>query len=159
MKSPTDGCFALTIPIFGARSINDALLFLAVAILLVAPGRPRLPYVFHRLDHGLFAPNDVRRARMKVVKKIRNLHAETSSAIFAGTWWAEFVDVEFDLQNIIIQRTDRVKQKAGPKFVLVNKHFGIPNEHDYIEKTLGAPISATRLAAGPYELLEVNSPP
>jgi hypothetical protein len=153
------GCFALTIPIFGARSMNDALLFLAVAILLVAPGRSRLPYVFHRLDHRLFASNDVRRARMKVVKKIRNLHADTPSAIFAGTWWAEFVDVEFDLQNIIIQRTDRVKQKPGPKFVLVNKHFGIPNEHDYIEKTLGAPISATRLAAGPYELLEVNSPP
>jgi hypothetical protein len=96
---------------------------------------------------------------MKVVKKIRNLHAETPSAIFAGTWWAEFVDVEFDLQNIIIQRTDRINQKPGPKFVLVNKHFGIPNEHDYIEKTLGTPISATRLAAGPYELLEVNSPP
>ena len=153
------GCFALTIPIFGARSMNDALLFLAVAILLVAPGRPRLPYVFHRLDHGLFAPNDVRRARMKVVKKIRNLHAETPSAIFAGTWWAEFVDVEFNLQNVIIQRTDRIKQTPGPKFVLVNKHFGIANEHDYIEKTLGAPISATRLAAGPYELLEVNSPP
>jgi hypothetical protein len=153
------GCFALTIPIFGARSMNDALLFLAVAILLVAPGRSRLPYVFHRLDHGLFAPNDVRRARMKVVKKIRNLHADTPSAIFAGTWWAEFVDVEFDLHNIIIERTDRVKQKPGPKFLLVNKHFGIPNEHDYIEKTLGAPISATLLAAGPYELLEVNSPP
>jgi hypothetical protein len=153
------GCFALTIPIFGARSMNDALLFLAVAILLVAPGRSRLPYIFHRLDHGLFAPNDVRRARMKVVKEIRNLHAETPSAIFAGTWWAEFVDVEFDLENIMIRRTDQVTQEPGRKFVLLNKHFGIPNEHDYIQKTLGVPISATRLAAGPYELLEVNSPP
>jgi len=139
--------------------MNDALLFLAVAILLVAPGRSRLPYIFHRLDHGLFAPNDVRRARMKVVKEIRNLHAETPSAIFAGTWWAEFVDVEFDLENIMIRRTDQVTQEPGRKFVLLNKHFGIPNEHDYIQKTLGVPISATRLAAGPYELLEVNSPP
>jgi hypothetical protein len=69
------------------------------------------------------------------------------------------VDVEFNLQNIIILRTDQVTQKPGPNGVLVNKHFGIPNEHHYIEKTLGAPISATRLAAGPYELLEVNSPP
>jgi hypothetical protein len=96
---------------------------------------------------------------MKVVKEIRNLHAETPSAIFAGTWWAEFVDVEFDLENIIIRRTDQVTQEPGRKFVLLNKHFGIPNEHDHIQKTLGVPISATRLAAGPYELLEVNTPP
>ena len=152
------GCFALTVPIFGARSMKDALLFIAVAILLVAPGRPRLPYLGNRVP-GLFAPTDDRRARMKVVKTIRNLHAETPSAIFASTWYGEVVDVEFNLQNIIIRRTDQVTQEPGRKFVLVNKHFGIPNEHDYIEKTLGAPISATRLAAGPYELLEVNSPP
>ena len=153
------GCFALTVPIFGARSMNDALLFLAVAILLIAPGFPRLPYLGKRLDHGLFASTDSRRARKKIVKTIRNLDEKTPSANFAGTWWAEFVDVEFNLQNIIIRQLDQVTQKPGPKFVLVNKHFGIPNEHDYIQKTLGVPISATRLAAGPYELLEVNSPP
>ena len=153
------GCFALTIPIFGARSMKDALLFIAVAILLVAPGFPRLPYLGNRLDHGLFAPVDDRRARMKVVKTIRNLDAETPRAIFAGTWWAEFVDVEFNLQNIRIRQIDYVTRNPGPKFVLVNKHFQRLNEHDYIEKTLGAPISATQLTAGPYELLEVNSPP
>ena len=152
-------CFALTIPIFGARSMKDALLFIGLAIFLLAPALPRLPFLRNRLNHGLFASVGNRHARKKVVKTIRNLHAKTPSVIFAGTWWAEYVDVEFDLQNIIIRHIDQVTQEPGPKFVLVNKNYAIPNEHDYIEKTLGAPISATRLTAGPYELLELDSHP
>ena len=153
------GCFALTIPIFGARSTKDALLFIVLAILLLAPAFPHLPYLINRLDRGLFASVSNRLARKKVVNTIRNLHANTASVIFAGTWWAEYVDVEFDLQNIAIRHLDQVMQMPGPTFVLVNKNYAIPNEHDYIAKTLGAPISATRLVAGPYELLEVDSQP
>lgn len=153
------GCFALSIPVFGLVKVRDRALFAALSVVFLVGGISRLPFAISRADRGLFRPTNERIARAQIVEAIRR-KKQQGSITLGGTYFRDYIDVQFLLgADLKFRRVDAIDPKGSEKkIILINKHFGIPNEREYIEKTLGAPLS-TILSVGPYELMEQNGSP
>jgi 4-amino-4-deoxy-L-arabinose transferase-like glycosyltransferase len=153
-------CFALSIPIFGYLKFRHALLFLVLIVAAFSGGIGRIPATVTRAaDHGLFKATVERHARKKIVAALRRLR-EQGPMVIGTVQRAGASAVEFDLdQEVKFQRADSLGNLPGKKIVLINRLFGVPNEHAYIEDALHGPISSIILSAGPYELLTVDGAP
>jgi hypothetical protein len=147
-------CIALCIPIWGCRRWLPRCGFTLAALVLIAPGLPRLSFALGLADRGLFQPTTERLARDRVVATLRELQAKEGAA-FVSPWWATCIDVEFLVPgHVTFRRLEALPNLRGPKYVLLNHKFA--NAEDPVLAQARARTVRTVLTEGPFELFEVR---
>jgi hypothetical protein len=147
------GVFVLSLPIF-TLELWSKLLFAFLTLVLLRADFPRIGYIVHSVDHGLFRPTTERTARAALVRVI-DQRKQDGPTILGSRWWGSFADVEFSLQGSMnFETIEKVSDLPKPNIVLLNHRFDPPQ--DVLIKKMRGQASSTIFAGGPYELLEVG---
>jgi hypothetical protein len=145
--------FALCVPALACSRWQDRALSCVCVLVLVAAGIPRIPYALSLADNGIFRPSTERQARADVVAVIHATE-ERGPVVLASRWWAECVDVKFNLpSNLNFRLGETVSDLPKGSLLLLNRRFSI---NDSAEKEARAGASTTILAAGSFELLQTD---